>query len=91
MTFFSHSILIKMYALSKKFVRLNKLSVTIFIFLILFSSIHYMKPVLLYNSDGGFRQFGVGYKNKTVIPIWIVAIILAMLCYLAVLYYIMFV
>jgi hypothetical protein len=47
-----------------------------------------MKPTLLYTTDGGFREFGVGYKNKTVIPIWIVAIVLALLSYLAVMYYI---
>ena len=76
-----------MYEISKKFVRFNKLSVAIFIFLIIFSIIHYIKPTLLYTSDGGFRQFGVGYRNKTVLPIWIVAIVLALLCYLAVLYY----
>ena len=79
-----------MYEISKKFVRFNKLSVAIFIFLIIFSIIHYIKPTLLYTSDGGFRQFGVGYRNKTVLPIWIVAIVLALLCYLAVLYYITF-
>jgi hypothetical protein len=79
-----------MYEISKKFVRFNKLSVAIFIFLIIFSIIHYVKPTLLYTSDGGFRQFGVGYRNKTVLPIWIVAIVLALLCYLAVLYYITF-
>jgi len=79
-----------MYALSKKFIRFNKVSVAILLFLILFSIVHYIKPVVLYNSDGGFRPFGVGYKNKTVLPIWIVAIVLALLCYLAVLYYITF-
>jgi hypothetical protein len=39
--------------------------------------------------DGSFREFGVGYKNKTVIPIWVVSIIIAILCYLAISYYLM--
>jgi hypothetical protein len=43
-----------------------------------------MKPGCIYNEDGGFRPFGVGYKHKTVIPIWVVSIILAILCYLVV-------
>jgi hypothetical protein len=41
----------------------------------------------LYTKEGGFRQFGVGYKQKTVVPIWIVAIMLAILCYVGVSWY----
>lgn len=52
--------------------------------------IHHFKPSLLYTPEGGFRQFGVGYKQKTVVPIWLVAILLAILCYLAVLFYLVF-
>jgi hypothetical protein len=74
----------------KSFVRINKLNVAILLFVFLFSIIHIAKPSLLYTKEGGFRQFGVGYKQKTVIPIWIVAILLAILSYLGVLYYIMF-
>jgi len=72
----------------KGFVRYHKLNVAIFIFLVLFFIIHNLKPAFLYNTDGGFRPFGVGYKHKTVIPIWLISIILAILSYLAVLYYI---
>jgi hypothetical protein len=53
-------------------------------FLVIFSIIHYLKPGLLYTKDGGFREFGVGYRNKTVIPIWLVSIVLAILCYFSV-------
>lgn len=74
---------------SGKFVRVNKLNIAILIFLILFTVVHITKPVFIYNNEGGFRQFGVGYKHKTVIPIWLVAIILAILSYLTVLYLIM--
>lgn len=41
-----------------------------------------MKPNFLYNTDGSIKQFGVGYRNKTVIPIWFTTICLAMLCYI---------
>lgn len=71
----------------KGFVRYNKLSVAIMIFLITFTAIHITKPALLYNDEGGFRPFGVGYRHKTVIPIWIISIIIAILSYLAVMYY----
>ena len=62
----------------------NKLVSSIILFLIFFSFIHWLKPALIYNEHGGFRQFGIGYKQKTVIPIWVVSIILAIMCYLAV-------
>ena len=76
--------------ISRKFVRINKLNISIFIFIILFTIVHISKPVFIYNNDGGFRPFGVGYKHKTVIPIWLAAIILAIMSYLFVLYLIMF-
>ena len=30
------------------------------------------------------REFGIGYKNKTVVPIWLATIILAFMSYFAV-------
>ena len=63
----------------------HKTAIAIIIFLILFSIIHSLKPGFAYTDDGGFRQFGLGYRNKTVIPIWIVAIILAIFSYVVVL------
>jgi hypothetical protein len=72
--------------LTRKFLRLNKVNIAIVIFMILFTLIHLYRPILMYTKEGGFRQFGVGYKHKTVIPIWIVAIIIAIFSYLAVLF-----
>ncbi len=46
-----------------------------------------MKPSFIYENDGSFRQFGLGYKKKTVIPIWLITIILAILSYVFILYY----
>ena len=74
--------------LKRKFVRANKVNVAIILFLICFIIIHTLKPTLIYDEDGGFRPFGVGYRHKTIVPIWIVAIILGIFSYLAVLYYI---
>lgn len=74
----------------KGIVRYHKLSIAILLFLAIFSVIHITKPGLMYNLDGGFRPFGVGYQHKTVIPIWVVSIVLAILCYLAVSTYLMY-
>jgi hypothetical protein len=73
----------------KGFVRYHKLNVTIFIFLVLFTLVHLLKPGLVYDKDGSFREFGVGYRHKTVIPIWVVSIVLAILSYIAVSYYLL--
>jgi len=76
--------------INKSLVRVNITSISILLFLSLFVLIHHFKPTLLYTKDGAFRQFGVGYKQKTVVPIWLVAIFLAILCYLFVLSYLVF-
>ena len=76
--------------LEKPFIRNNKVSISIILFLAIFGMLHYMKPALMYDKNGGFQQFGVGYRNKTVLPIWIFAIVLAILSYLAVSYYLLF-
>jgi hypothetical protein len=76
--------------LPKSVVRANLTSISILLFLTLFALIHHFKPALLYTKDGAFRQFGIGYKQKTVVPIWLVSIFLAILCYLFVFSYVLF-
>jgi hypothetical protein len=68
----------------KGFVYQHKLYIAIFIFLCCFLVVHNIKPSFLYNDEGGFRPFGLGYSHKTVVPMWAVAIILAIFSYLAV-------
>jgi hypothetical protein len=60
--------------------------IAVFIFLIIFGIINAFRPSIIYNKDLSFRRFGIGYKNKTVIPIWLFSIILAILVYVAVTY-----
>lgn len=67
--------------------RNNTTLVAIIIFLIIFGMMHILQPAFLYNKDGSIREFGVGYKNKTILPLWLFSIILGILCYLCVLYY----
>ena len=73
--------------MNNHFIRSNKLIVSILLFLLLFSLIQAFKPSFLYNEDGSLREFGVGYKNKTILPIWLLSLLLGILCYLTVLYY----
>ena len=61
--------------------------IAVFIFLILFGIINALRPSVIYNKDLSFRRFGIGCKNKTVIPIWLFSIVLAILVYVAVTYF----
>jgi len=60
--------------------------IAVFLFLILFGIINAFRPSIIYNKDLSFRRFGIGYKNKTVVPIWLFSIILAILVYVMVTY-----
>ena len=71
----------------KSIIRQHKTNSAISLFLILFTMFHIAKPSFAYGKDGEFRQFGVGYMNKTVEPIWGVSITIAIFSYLVVLYY----
>lgn len=68
------------------FIRQNTILVSIILFIISFGSLQYIKPGFLYNTDGSIREFGIGYKNKTILPVWLLSIILGILSYLVVLY-----
>ena len=67
---------------------LNHISaVSIIIFIVAFAIVQLTRPAILYNADGSLKQFGLGKRSKTVIPIWLVTMILAIFSYLFVLYY----
>jgi hypothetical protein len=69
-------------------IRENITLVSIILFVIIFGTIQMMKPACFYNRDGSIREFGIGYRNKTILPIWLSSLLLGILCYLAVLYYV---
>jgi hypothetical protein len=71
----------------RSYIRRNITSVAIILFVIVFCLVQMFAPHFLYNENGTLREFGIGYKKKTVIPIWLVALILAIFSYLFVLYY----
>uniref|UniRef100_A0A6C0AGF8 Uncharacterized protein n=1 Tax=viral metagenome TaxID=1070528 RepID=A0A6C0AGF8_9ZZZZ len=60
---------------------MNRLTVAIALFVLLFILVNVMKPVLLYNPDGSLRPFGIGYRKRTVVPLWLVVILLAILTF----------
>ena len=54
----------------RQYIERNITSVSIVLFVVIFCIIQYVEPAFLYEKDGSLRQFGLGSKNKTVIPIW---------------------
>jgi hypothetical protein len=67
-------------------IRNNLIVISILIFLFLYGLIMAFKPAFLYNLDGSLREFGIGLKRKSVIPSWLLAIILSLFSYFIVLY-----
>ena len=76
--------------MNRHYIRENATLFSIVLFLIMFGSIQMMKPSFLYNKDGSIREFGVGYKNKTILPIWLLSLLLGIISYLCVMYYVMY-
>jgi len=70
----------------KNIIRNNLAGAAILLYVIVFMLVQYMNPSFIYNEDGSLREFGIGYSSKTVLPIWLVAIILGILSYLTVYY-----
>ena len=63
-------------------------SLSIILFLAIYFLINYFKPSILYLDNGALREFGLNQKNKTIIPIWLIVFILAILSYLSTLYFV---
>lgn len=65
----------------------NVLFIIFIVYICLYCLIIYIKPSFIYDEKTrSFRQFGVGYKNTTILPLWLISIILAIISYFIVLY-----
>jgi hypothetical protein len=73
--------------MNPRWVRHNKVSVAIILYIILFVLVNMVKPAFMYNPDGSIKEFGVGFRKKTIIPIWLISIFLAIIAYFSVMYY----
>ncbi len=64
-----------------------RMYISIVLFLMAFSAMHTWKPTIIYNKSGMFRPFGVGHSQTTILPIWLATMYLAILSYLAVIWF----
>ncbi len=74
--------------MNPRWVRHNKVSVAIILYIILFTLVNLVKPAFMYNPDGTIKEFGVGFRKKTIIPIWLISIFMAIIAYFSVMYYV---
>ena len=70
-----------------QYISSHNLLISIVLYVVIIILVLYHKPYLFYNTDGSLKQFGIGYKNKTILPIWLFFIVLGILSYLFVIYY----
>lgn len=58
----------------------------ILLYFLLFAIIIYIEPHFLYEKDGSLRDFGIGRKKKTIFPVWLLSIMIAIFSYFSILY-----
>ena len=66
---------------------MRPLTIAIGLFFVLLCLIQLAKPGIVYNPDGSLREFGVGYSKKTVLPLWLIVLVIAILCYAVSVYF----
>jgi Co/Zn/Cd efflux system component len=66
-------------------IRQNKVVSAIFLFFLLFILMLSIFPSVWFENNGSIRAFGVGYKKKTILPAWLLAVLLGILSYVVVL------
>lgn len=67
--------------------KINRLCLVIFIYIGIYGFIVLLQPEMIFNNQYNcLRQFGVGYKNTTIVPLWLISILFAIISYFIVLY-----
>ena len=60
----------------------DSFTLIIILYLILYTLLTYFKPNFLFDNENDIlRQFGVGYNNTTIMPLWLCSILLAIFSY----------
>lgn len=72
----------------RNIVKKNIILSTVILFLSLFAIFIYLKPNTVFDKDGSPLKFGLGYTKKTILPIWLIVLILSIISYLFILFYV---
>ena len=71
----------------KSFIKKNIIGTSILLFVLIYILLISIKPNFLFTKEGSIRHFGLGKKNSTIIPIWLITIIMVIFIYLSVFSY----
>ena len=71
---------------TNSFIKRNIVMFSLVVFSITYIILNLVKPNFLYNDNKTLREFGVGYRKKTVLPLWLISIVLAIFSYFSILY-----
>lgn len=73
--------------LNRTIIKKYILQLSVFITSLLILTINYVKPNIIFNRDGTYKQFGLGNKSKTVFPMWYSVIMVSVMVYCAIRFY----
>ena len=59
----------------------HKIQLSIILYVFTIFTIWILKPTILFNENGELKEFGINRYNKTVLPFWIVVILVSILSY----------
>ena len=59
----------------------HKIQLSIILYTFTIATIWVIKPSILFNENGNLKEFGVNRYHKTVLPFWIVVILISVISY----------
>lgn len=65
----------------------DSFTIIVIVYLLLYILLTYFKPNFIFDNENEIlRQFGVGYNNTTIMPLWLCSIVLAIFSYFIIIY-----
>jgi hypothetical protein len=58
-----------------------RIQLSLLIYLVTITTVLYSRSTVFYKKDGSLKEFGTGGKGKTLLPLWLVILLLALLSY----------
>lgn len=74
--------------MNRGYIRRNITGFSVLLFIIFYLLILFFKPSFIFDEDKNIRDFGLGSTKKTVLPLWLISLVLGIASYLLVLFYI---
>ena len=59
----------------------NTIHISILLYLLTMIVIWILKPNMIFNRKGEAKEFGVGRNDRTILPLWLVAIVISIITY----------